>query len=106
MTFADNQQQMLLEHLRQAGGKPVTFAQLRASGIVFPAVVVSELVLEGYLIDRVFDRGTTGRRAAAQARTLRASCRTRALPPAVAASVSRRAPSASPSALAQALGSA
>jgi hypothetical protein len=36
---------------------PVTFAELRAGGIDFPAAVVSELELSGYEIERVHDRG-------------------------------------------------
>ena len=58
MTLADAQQQQMLERLRQAGDQPVAFAELRASGIDFPAAVVSELQLNGYTIDRVYDRGT------------------------------------------------
>jgi hypothetical protein len=54
MTFADVQQQRLLEHLRKAG-QPVAFAELHASGIDFPAAVVSELALTGYVIERVYD---------------------------------------------------
>jgi hypothetical protein len=54
---ADSQQQRLLERLREAGGHPVTFAELRAHGIDFPAAVVSELELAGYAIDRVTEHG-------------------------------------------------
>ena len=57
MTPADAQQQRLLERLRQAGHEPVAFADLHADGIAFPAAVVSELELNGYLIDRVYDHG-------------------------------------------------
>jgi hypothetical protein len=57
MTPADNQQRRLLELLRRADEQPVAFAELRASGIDFPAAVVSELQLNGYTIDRVYDRG-------------------------------------------------
>ncbi len=57
MTLADTQQQRMLERLRRAGDQPVTFAELRASGIDFPAVVVSELQLNGYAIDRAYDCG-------------------------------------------------
>jgi hypothetical protein len=57
MTLADTQQQRMLERLRRAGDQPVTFAELRASGIDFPATLVSELQLNGYAIDRVHDRG-------------------------------------------------
>jgi hypothetical protein len=57
MTLADTQQQRMLELLRLAGDQPVAFAELHASGIDFPAAVVSELQLSGYEIDRVYDRG-------------------------------------------------
>jgi hypothetical protein len=55
MTLADAQQQLLLEHLRQAASRPVAFAELHAGGIDFPAAVVSELELHGYAIERVYD---------------------------------------------------
>jgi hypothetical protein len=57
MTFADVQQQRLLERLRQAGDQPVAFAELHAAGIAFPAAVASELELNGYVIERVYDHG-------------------------------------------------
>ena len=57
MTRADAQQQRLLERLREAGDQPVEFAELHASGIAFPAAVVSELELSGYVIERVYDNG-------------------------------------------------
>jgi len=57
MTLADAQQQQLLERLRQAGDEAVAFAELHASGIAFPAAVVSELELNGYVIKRVYDHG-------------------------------------------------
>lgn len=57
MTRADAQQQRLLERLREAGDQPVAFAELHASGIAFPAAVVSELELSGYVIERVYDNG-------------------------------------------------
>ena len=57
MTLADTQQRRMLERLRRAGDQPVTFAELHASGIDFPAAVVSELQLTGYAIDRVYDHG-------------------------------------------------
>jgi hypothetical protein len=78
MAIGDVQQQRMLERLRAAAGEPVTFAELRASGVDFPAAVVSELELSGYVVDRVHangrlvgvrlvepeapDRPTTGRR--------------------------------------------
>ena len=55
MTPADVQQQRLLERLREAGDQPVGFAELHAGGIDFPAAVVSELELNGYVIERVYD---------------------------------------------------
>ena len=57
MTIADAQQQRLLERLRQAGDQPVAFTELHATGIAFPAAVVSELELSGYVIERVYDHG-------------------------------------------------
>jgi hypothetical protein len=57
MTLADTQQQRLLERLRLAGEQPVGFAELHAGGIDFPAAVVSELELNGYPIERVYDHG-------------------------------------------------
>jgi hypothetical protein len=57
MTLADAQQQRLLERLREAGDQPVVFAELHAGGIDFPAAVVAELELNGYLIERVYDHG-------------------------------------------------
>jgi hypothetical protein len=35
----------------------VALTELRSSGIDFPATVVSELELNGFAIDRVYDRG-------------------------------------------------
>jgi hypothetical protein len=57
MTLGDVQQQRLLVRLRQAGDQPVAFAELHAAGIDFPAAVASELELNGYLIERVYDHG-------------------------------------------------
>ncbi|HUO71328.1 MAG TPA: hypothetical protein VMU39_11165 [Solirubrobacteraceae bacterium] len=57
MTFADNQQQRMLERLRRAGEEPIALAELRANGIDFPAAVLSELELNGYTIERVRDHG-------------------------------------------------
>lgn len=57
MTSADVQQQRLLERLSQAGDQPVAFADLHAGGIAFPAAVVAEFELMGYVIDRVYDHG-------------------------------------------------
>jgi hypothetical protein len=55
MTLADAQQQRLVERLRQAGDQPVAFAELHAGGIDFPAAVISELELNGYVVERVYD---------------------------------------------------
>jgi hypothetical protein len=57
MSFADAQQQRLLEALHRAGDQPVAFGELHADGIAFPAAVVSELELNGYLIERVYEHG-------------------------------------------------
>ena len=57
MMRADAQQQRLLEHLREAGDEAVAFAELHAAGIACPAAVVSELELNGYVIERVYDHG-------------------------------------------------
>ncbi len=55
MTLADAQQQRLLKRLREAGDQPIAFAELHAGGIDFPAAVISELALNGYVIERVYD---------------------------------------------------
>jgi hypothetical protein len=57
MTLADSQQQRMLERLRGAGVQPVALAELRDGGIDFPATVVSELELNGFAIERVYDHG-------------------------------------------------
>ena len=49
------QQQRLLERLRDAGDQPVASPSSTRSGIAFPAAVVSELELNGYEIERVYD---------------------------------------------------
>jgi hypothetical protein len=43
MTLAETQQLRILERPRCAGKQPVTFGELRAGGIHFPAVVIGEL---------------------------------------------------------------
>ena len=53
----ETQQLRMLERLRSAGNQPVTLDQLRAGGIDFPAVVVGELELNGYVIERVYEDG-------------------------------------------------
>jgi hypothetical protein len=58
MAIATETQQLLtLERLRSAGTQPVTFDQLRAGGVDFPAVVIGELELNGYVIERVYEHG-------------------------------------------------
>ena len=54
MAPIETQQLWMLEQLRQPGRQPVTLDQLRAGGIDFPAVVIRELELNGYVIDRVY----------------------------------------------------
>jgi hypothetical protein len=48
----ESQQAALLELLRGVSGAPVSFADLNAAGIEFPASVVSELELAGVEIER------------------------------------------------------
>ena len=55
MALAETQQLRLLERLRCAGKQPITLDELRASGIHFPAVVIGELELNGYAIERVYE---------------------------------------------------
>lgn len=57
MRIADSQQQRLLDQLRQADGRPIPFAELRTGGVDFPAVVIAELELNGYRIERVLEQG-------------------------------------------------
>jgi hypothetical protein len=57
MALADAQQQRLLELLREAGEEPVAFAELHTNGVSFPAAVISELELNGYSIERVYEHG-------------------------------------------------
>ena len=57
MALAETQQLRMLERLRSAGEQPVTLDQLRAGGIDFPAVVIGELELNGYVIERVYEHG-------------------------------------------------
>ncbi len=53
----DTQQQRLLDELRQADDQPVAFSELHAAGVSFPAAIISELELEGYVVDRVYRHG-------------------------------------------------
>jgi hypothetical protein len=57
MALVEAQQLRMLEWLRRAGKQPVTLGELRAGGIDFPAVVIGELEINGYLIDRVHEHG-------------------------------------------------
>jgi hypothetical protein len=56
MTPVDAQQLRLLKRLRQAGDRPLGFAELRDDGIDFPATVVGELEMCGYAIERVYEQ--------------------------------------------------
>jgi hypothetical protein len=57
MAPIETQQLRMLEQLRRAGTEPMTLDQLRAGGIDFPAVVIGELELNGYVIERVHEHG-------------------------------------------------
>ena len=57
MAPIETQQLRMLEQLRQAGRQPMTLDQLRAGGVDFPAVVIGELELNGYVIERVHEHG-------------------------------------------------
>jgi hypothetical protein len=57
MALVETQQLRMLEQLRHAGKRPMTLDQLRAAGIDFPAVVIGELELNGYVIERVYEHG-------------------------------------------------
>lgn len=61
---ADEQQAQLLECLRAAGGRPVSFEELRQLGIENPAVLCYELDLQGVPIDRVHRYVAPGRSVA------------------------------------------
>jgi len=54
MLIAETQQVRTLEQLRRAGAQPVSLGELRAGGVDFPAVVLSELELYGFAIERVY----------------------------------------------------
>jgi hypothetical protein len=57
MALVETQQLRMLEQLRHAGKQPMTLDQLRVGGIDFPAVVIGELELNGYVIERVYEDG-------------------------------------------------
>lgn len=56
----DEQQVLLLGALRRAAGAPVSYADLRDTGIEFPAGVVAELELEGVPLERCRAGGGPG----------------------------------------------
>ncbi len=57
VALGETQQLRMLERLRRAGEQPVTLDELRAGGIDFPAVVLSELEINGYVIERLHTHG-------------------------------------------------
>ena len=57
MSLLDDEQQRLLEALRKTRGQPVTFSELHAAGVTFPTAVISELEMNGYVIERVHQHG-------------------------------------------------
>ena len=59
MTLVESQQRLALERLRigRWWGCPDPLAELRAAGLDFPAAVISELELNGYAIERVYEVG-------------------------------------------------
>ncbi len=57
VALVETQQLRMLERLRHAGEQPVTLGELRAGGIDFPAVVLSELEINGYVIERLHEHG-------------------------------------------------
>jgi hypothetical protein len=48
----DPQQRRFLALLERAGGEPVSYADLRAGGVGFPAAVAAELELIGFMVER------------------------------------------------------
>jgi hypothetical protein len=57
MTLVESQHRLALERLRSAGEEPVSLGALRLAGLDFPAAVISELELNGYVIERVHEDG-------------------------------------------------
>ena len=57
MTLVETQHRLALERLRRAGEQPVSLAGLRAAGLDAPAAVISELELNGHVIERVYEHG-------------------------------------------------
>lgn len=58
----EQQQALLLEVLRRAGGEPVSYSELNDAGVEFPASVVSELELAGVAVERCLGREPGPRR--------------------------------------------
>ncbi len=58
----EHQQALLLGALHRAGNAPVSYAELRAAGVEFPASVVSELELAGMQIERCYEDADGSRR--------------------------------------------
>jgi hypothetical protein len=54
MRRLDGQQQRMLERPKEAGDQPVALGDLRGRGVDFPAVVLSELELNGHAIEHVY----------------------------------------------------
>jgi hypothetical protein len=52
LSLPDEQQALVLSALRNAAGTPVSFSELRAAGVEFPASIVSELELSGIAVER------------------------------------------------------
>ena len=73
MTLAETQQLRMLDRLRRAGKQPVTLGELRSGGIHLPAVVIGELELHGYAIERVYEHGPADRRTPARHESLRSA---------------------------------
>ena len=57
MTLVETQHRLALEQLRRAGEQPVSLAALRAVGLDTPAAVISELELNGHVVERVYEHG-------------------------------------------------
>ena len=57
MALVETQQLRMLERLRAAGEQLVTIGEWRGDGLDFPAVVIGELELNGYAIERVYEHG-------------------------------------------------
>ena len=57
VALGETQQLRMLERLRRSGQQPLTLDELRAGGVDFPAVVLSELEINGYVIERLHEHG-------------------------------------------------